>query len=465
MTGKIAPASQKSQLWIDLAGGWDGSSGQVWKAVGHFDPRTKHGDLKIAAERFALDRIAEVLEETPLRNVEKTFLGGELKISADGKTLKASGNISVEGLSVYHRRLAAEPITDVNFSGDLSAEYDLASRTLTLEGARMLSGGVEYQLEALVKRGIETPIDELHAKLHIPPVDCQTVLDSLPNGLVPKLRGFEVAGTFSTDVELGISWAALEDTVLDGSVGIYDCKVVRAADGMSASKLRGQFRHRVIVRYDKGNKPVYRTITVGPSSSAFMSVSRVSKHLVNSILTTEDSAFFRHRGFIVPEFRTALIKNLKAGYFRYGASSITMQLVKNVYFGREKTMSRKLQELFMTWYVETEIKKERLMEVYLNAIEYGPSLYGIGPASRRLFNKSATDLNPTESAFMASLLPAPRRRFRQYCRDEMSSWTEGKIERILGLMKKRGRLTDEEYDQAMSTPLLFRLDKTGCGRR
>ncbi len=286
----------------------------------------------------------------------------------------------------------------------------------------------------------------------------------MPPAFLPKLQGFELTGTFDTQVEVGISWAALDETILSGDVPIRNCKVIRPTRGMSAGKLRGQFRHRVIVGFDPKGKPRFRTMTVGPANPNFVKYSSLSTHLVNAILTTEDSNFFHHHGFIGPEFRTALIKNLKAGYFRYGASSITMQLVKNVYFDRDKTLSRKIQELFMAWYVETTVPKERLMEVYLNAIEYGPSLYGIGAASQRIFGKPAIELNPTESAFIATLLPAPGRRFRQYCRDQMSSWTEGKIERILGLMKKRGRLSDIEYEQAMSTPILFREDKVGCGR-
>ena len=74
--------------------------------------------------------------------------------------------------------------------------------------------------------------------------------------------------------------------------------------------------------------------------------------MIKSIVSTEDSAFYKHRGFITSEFRTALVNDLKASGFRFGASSITMQMVKNVLLYREKTLARKLQELFLTWHVE-----------------------------------------------------------------------------------------------------------------
>jgi membrane peptidoglycan carboxypeptidase len=163
----------------------------------------------------------------------------------------------------------------------------------------------------------------------------------------------------------------------------------------------------------------------------------------------------RHHGFIPSEFRSALIKNLRARKFRFGASSITMQMVKNVLLYREKTLSRKLQELFLTWVVEKRLGKSRILEIYLNAIEYGPALYGIGPAAKRYFGKHPRDLNPVEAAFFSSILPSPKARYRQYCNGELFNWTAGKIERILALLLKRGRLTQQEFDAAAQTPLQF----------
>jgi membrane peptidoglycan carboxypeptidase len=177
-------------------------------------------------------------------------------------------------------------------------------------------------------------------------------------------------------------------------------------------------------------------------------------------MSTEDSAFYAHRGFITSEFRTALVKNLKAGKFKYGASSITMQLVKNVLLYREKTLLRKLQELFLTWHVEKTLEKDRILEIYFNVIEYGPGLYGIGPASRHFFGKPPKDLNAVEAAFFSSILPSPKARYKQYCAGTLTRWTSSKINRILAVMLKRKRLTQEEYEQALATPLLFVKDGT-----
>jgi membrane peptidoglycan carboxypeptidase len=143
-----------------------------------------------------------------------------------------------------------------------------------------------------------------------------------------------------------------------------------------------------------------------------------------------------------------------------------MQMVKNVLLYRDKTLARKLQELFLTWYVESVLEKDRILEIYLNAIEYGPGLYGIRPASRQYFGKEPRDLNPVEAAFFSSILPAPKRRYKQFCKDKLTGWSVSKIARIIELMHKRGRITDEELLAAQTTPLVFQPDKRGfCERK
>ena len=139
-------------------------------------------------------------------------------------------------------------------------------------------------------------------------------------------------------------------------------------------------------------------------------------------MTTEDNGFFKHRGWVSSEFKSALRRNLQRGGFRLGASSITMQMVKNVLLTREKTLSRKLQELFLVWYLEQNLPKERILELYFNAIEFGPRIYGIGAATRHYFGKKPADLTPAGGGVLlvdpaqpeAALRPVlPRRAVRE----------------------------------------------------
>jgi membrane peptidoglycan carboxypeptidase len=197
------------------------------------------------------------------------------------------------------------------------------------------------------------------------------------------------------------------------------------------------------------------TFAIGPDNPDFVPYDKISPYLTAAIMTTEDSGFFRHRGWVSSQFKTALRRNLAGGGFRLGASSITMQMVKNVILSREKTLSRKFQELFLVWFVEQILSKERILELYFNAIEFGPRLYGIGPAARHYFGKSAADLTSTEAAFFSSILPSPKRRYVQYCHGSLTPQWEKYVHKILTKMHERARLNDEEYATALASTLVF----------
>jgi membrane peptidoglycan carboxypeptidase len=202
-------------------------------------------------------------------------------------------------------------------------------------------------------------------------------------------------------------------------------------------------------------EPDMLPVVVGPDNPDFVPFAQISPHLIGSIMTTEDNGFFKHRGWVSSEFKSALRRNLQRGGFRLGASSITMQMTKNVLLTREKTLSRKLQELFLVWYLEQQLPKERILELYFNAIEFGPRIYGIGAATRHYFGKHPSELNPLEAAFFSSILPSPKRRYIQYCHGSPLPQWDKYIRRILAKAHERGRVGDEEYEAWSAQPLVF----------
>jgi membrane peptidoglycan carboxypeptidase len=258
-------------------------------------------------------------------------------------------------------------------------------------------------------------------------------------------------------VHTKIDLANLDALELGGKVGIDGCQVVKAPAEVTALASSESLVQTVEVPPDppgSGN-PGVMTFIVGPDSPDFVPFDKISPHLINAVMTTEDSGFFKHRGWVSPVFKTALRRNIENGGFRLGASSITMQMVKNLLLSKEKTLSRKLQELFLVWYLEQILPKERILELYFNAIEFGPRLYGIGPAARHYFGKSASDITPLEAAFFSSILPSPKRRYVHYCHGALSPAWEKYLRRILTRMYERGRLTEEEYAGATASTLTF----------
>jgi membrane peptidoglycan carboxypeptidase len=139
-------------------------------------------------------------------------------------------------------------------------------------------------------------------------------------------------------------------------------------------------------------------------------MSSISPYLQKCVLTSEDPSFMTHRGFINEAFRESITKNIRTKKFSRGASTISMQLVKNVFLTREKTLSRKLEEILLVYILENNhiSNKERMLEVYFNIIEWGPNIYGIGEASHFYFQKPHLDLNVNECLFLATIIPNPK---------------------------------------------------------
>jgi hypothetical protein len=456
ITGTVK-AGDQGRAVVALRGGYGGVDEVLWRADGWLDPAGPAGAIQLRADRFTLDRIEKVLVDTPIQQPEATAIDAALDLTLKDGVLAFGGAVNLSGLTVFHPGLADEPVRDLGFRGTIRGRYALAPRVLTLDELAVTFRGLEARLdgEAALVGGLDPdgrPRERrrLRARLVVPPVPCQTALNALPRELTPRLVGFQLKGTFDTDLHVAVDWADLDALELGGSVGIWGCKVVSAPDDMTQARLQGEFEHVVELEQDD-----FMSFVVGPSNPDFVPIADVSPYLLNSLMTTEDSGFMKHHGFINREFRSALIKDLKEGYFKYGASSITMQIAKNVFLYRQKTLARKLQELFLTWYIETVLPKERLLEIYVNVIEFGPGIYGIGPAARHYFGKRAKDLTPIESAFFSSILPNPKGRYLQYCKGELSRWADAKIQRILKLERERGLLTDEELAQSLAAPLAF----------
>lgn len=450
--GQIRQGDEPARLLVDLEGGYGGAAGTLWQAEGWLEPRDRAGRLELRADRFTLGRLDPVLRDSMVIDYADTSLDAAVALEVANGRASVVGEVDVSNLSIAHEKLALEPLRGLDGSARIDASFDLGLRKLVVSELLLTTRGVEYRIEgeAVLPRGRDAlgaprrDAPRFSVRLVVPPVDCQTVLASIPAAFVPKLQGFELSGTFETDLQIAIDWADFESTVLEGFVGIDGCKVEDEPRAFDPRLLVHTFEHDTLVGPEE-----YETVTIGMESIDFAPIWDTSSHLLKAIMTQEDSRFYDHDGFITREFRTALVKDLEAGFFKYGASSITMQMVKNVFLFRDKTLSRKLQELFLTWHVEQVLEKNRILEIYINAIEYGPGIYGIKPATATYFDKHPRDLTPVEAVYITTLLPAPRRRYFQYCRDKLTRWTKNKIGRMLRIMHERDRLTEEELADAL----------------
>lgn len=171
----------------------------------------------------------------------------------------------------------------------------------------------------------------------------------------------------------------------------------------------------------------------------------VSPYVMKAVIIAEDDKFWSHEGFDFEAMQKALEKDIKKKKFKAGGSTISQQLAKNLYLTPAKNPVRKIKEAILTWRIERQLSKRRIMELYLNVTEWGDGVFGIEAAARKHYGKSAAALTAHEAATLAAVIPNPRR----YRTDGTSRYVGNQSERIYQIMVRRG-IVIPEYDDVIS---------------
>ncbi|MDD2310487.1 MAG: transglycosylase domain-containing protein [Desulfuromonadaceae bacterium] len=191
----------------------------------------------------------------------------------------------------------------------------------------------------------------------------------------------------------------------------------------------------------------YHPFVVGPKNRYWTPSGRIPSEMKWAVILAEDSNFYKHEGFDVKAIKNAIKYDLEKKSLKRGASTITQQTAKNLFLSREKSVSRKLKEIYLAYRMEQELTKGRIVELYLNVVELGPMVYGIGHGAQYYFGKPASNLTPRECAFLAAMLPGPRLAYNPYK-------NLGKVLKrsnmILRLMRQKGVLDAGEYQAALA---------------
>jgi monofunctional biosynthetic peptidoglycan transglycosylase len=159
-------------------------------------------------------------------------------------------------------------------------------------------------------------------------------------------------------------------------------------------------------------------------------LARISPHLRRAVVMTEDWKFWSHEGVDWDAIEAAWERGIARGEFARGGSTITQQLAKNLYLSPERSMVRKLRELLITYRLEDELAKERILEIYLNVAEWGPGIFGAEAAARRYYRVSAAELSPEQAVRLALALPNPLERSPE----DRSAALEKRAARVLRMM-------------------------------
>ncbi len=173
-----------------------------------------------------------------------------------------------------------------------------------------------------------------------------------------------------------------------------------------------------------------------------------------AVVTSEDWAFFSHSGFDFNQIREALEERAEGRRLR-GASTLSQQLVKNVFLAHDRTWGRKISEAWLTQRLEQTLPKRKILEIYLNVVEWGRDVVGIRQAARHYFGKTPSALDPREAAYLAHLLPNPRRYARGFYSGGLSTFSYRQVQRNLDRMRPAGYITDVQWQTFKSRRLPF----------
>lgn len=202
-----------------------------------------------------------------------------------------------------------------------------------------------------------------------------------------------------------------------------------------------------------GKEPVVEWVPQKPRD--WVLIGAIPKAVQGAVITSEDWAFFQHEGFDLNQLQEVAEESIKKKHFTRGASTLTQQVVKNIFLTREKTISRKVKELFLSMELEDGFPKKKILEVYFNIAEWGEGIYGVQKASLHYFSKPVSALNAKEAAFLAILLPNPKKNSSSFRKKELTPFARRGIDRVLLRMVQAGYLSEEQRQVARNQALPF----------
>ncbi|MEY4595558.1 MAG: hypothetical protein RIQ47_1968, partial [Bacteroidota bacterium] len=424
----------------------DFSTGGSWKIKGGFHQRKRAFDVTVfpIAEKKYLPLLQLLFGAAVGFDSLHLVLNG---LEGGRNEAKLTGMFDAEGAFGYHPKIASDTVRLNHARFDYSISIDensivLDSSSFAEVNRLTIKPYFKYDRSSSTAYSLKIKIDSTAAN---------DFFGSLPQGMFDEVRSLRADGYLKFALNFELNTANPDSVIFDCSMKRMGFRI-RDFGNTGIPKINGEFVHEV---YEKDR--LVRTFSVGPSNPDYTTLDQVSIYFRNAVLTSEDGSFFYHNGFNEDAFRKSIAANYRAGKFVRGGSTITMQLVKNVFLTRKKTVARKAEEALIVWLIESNrlVSKERMLEVYFNIIELGPSVYGIGEASRFYFDKKPAQLDLQEGIFLAGLLPRPKAfRYQFDSTATLKPYLADYYRVMTNFMLRKELITQQEYDAVKPTVTL-----------
>ena len=404
---------------------------------GFADPRNKKADIRFFNIDTGAIKVPYLDERYGLKSSFDSIRLNIQNINKSRGKLHIDGFASIANLMINHKKIANKNVMVKKAKFDF--RFLLGPDFVSIDS----SSTAEFnKIKFHPYLAYETQEDTIYKlKVAIPKMKAQDFIASLPDGLFTHFQGMQAEGSFEYKLDFMFNKNKPNQLVFDSNLKKENLKITKYGQA-NLNKLNEEFVYRAII-----NNVLQRPVLVGSENPNYTPLDLISPYLQKCVLTSEDPSFFSHRGFINEAFKQSILKNIRTKKFSRGASTISMQLIKNVFLTREKTVSRKLEEILLVYILENNriASKERMLEVYFNVIEWGPNVYGIGEAAKFYFQKSPADLTLKECLFLATIVPKPKKFMWQFDNEgNLKSFAKQQQKFLSNLMLRRGLLIPED---------------------
>ncbi|HEY2735256.1 MAG TPA: biosynthetic peptidoglycan transglycosylase, partial [Polyangiales bacterium] len=417
-------------------------------------PADLRADGRVALSALPLTLLVPVLPSVPWFEPEKSRIDAQLLIKAESPTrIALDGHAELRGVSLYAERIATVPVQDISISIAGRGHWLPLQRRLEIDSGSFGLGRAKLNGKGAVELASDHYAFDIDAFL--PATPCTDAVRSIPAELLGDMALAQWRGTFAGHLRFQTDSRDLDQTQLKvDTIDHCDFQVVPVMADLS--RFSRPFTHSVTE--PDGTEFEMET---GPGTDNWTPIDAMSPYFIYAVLVHEDPGFFGHHGFSQINIRNALVKDLRERRYAVGASTITMQLVKNVFLHREKTLARKIQEVLLTWWTERVMEKRDILELYLNVIEYGPSIYGVRNAARHYWNRLPSELSPAEGAFLATILPNPKHFHTYYEKNAISQSWASNMKLNLKREFERGLIDKDAFDYSLGELEHFHFAREG----
>lgn len=382
----------------------------------------------ITGEHIPLAALAAIAPRSVV--LDRAHASGTLRISREHDVaIEADG--AIDGVTLVHKTLAEVPIP---VTAAIRATARASSDGLTVDRFELDMGAIHARATGTIHRGSATTPMSAQIDVAIDTARCADLLASLP----AEVRG------------------PLDGIVLDGEIGLASRLTIDlAAPVGDGAALTADFAGRCKALAEPPAADV--TSLANPvDDDEFVEIAKIPARVQGAFVSAEDGRFWDHDGFDLQQIGRSLEIDLRERRLARGGSTISQQLVKNAFLTHRRTLDRKIQEAVLTWRLEARLDKQQILQRYLNVIELGPSVRGIGPAAKHWFATTPRGLTIKQAAFLAAITSEPTSMSRRIRRrgglDEVSA---ERVATILRAMRRDGVISSAEHDAARAQSMNF----------